>query len=244
MKIIFSKLWIVVLPIALSLHLGKVLLFIFILLSIHEMMHIIVAKHFGISCGKVMVYPFGLCAYLPHLEHQGSWVQIRILWAGLSVHIIAYFILFLANQWDLISNAFFQYLRDINWQILVVNLLPIYPLDGSRILRSLLEFLFPYRISKALSLGLSLICAGWLLIRNLWQVPSVWLWFFLFLIVWINEVIHFKEEVRDFYLYRFLYGGFGRVKLHQYSDIYKNRQNLIFHNGKLFHENEFLSQYI
>lgn len=244
MKIKISKTWILILPLILSLHLQKVLLFIFVLLSIHESMHILCAHYLGYQTIEVGVYPFGLSARIKDLEYKNSCDEILITLSGLSVHIIMYFFLFFLSDYHIISNSFMLYLNQINMQILCFNLIPIYPLDGGRIIKNILELFFVYQIAQYISLISSCFLLGYYMYIGLLNSLSGILISIFFMGQLIFSFYQYKSKVAQFYLFRYLHGSKGRIKLHRHHDIFKNKTNILIENGKLKSEREFLSRYI
>ncbi|NBK98170.1 MAG: hypothetical protein EOM50_09140 [Erysipelotrichia bacterium] len=244
MKITLSKLWIIVLPIVFSLHLQKVLLFIFMLLTLHEAMHILCAYKLGYETKEVCIYPFGLSAMIKDFEYKNSYDELLITLAGLSVHIIMYGFLCLLSQYAIISYSFMLYLNQINMQIFCFNLIPIYPLDGGRILANLLELLFVYTLAKRLSLLLSLLFLLYYIKRGLLSSLSGVIIAIFFMIQLGLASVHFAMNIKAFYLYRYLHKHSYPLKVHAHKDIYKNKTNVIIKEHKLLSEREFLSRYI
>ncbi|MDD3049366.1 MAG: site-2 protease family protein [Bacilli bacterium] len=244
MKIKISKTWIFILPVILSMHMQKVMIFIFLLLTLHESMHIICAHFLGYQTIEVCVYPFGLSARIKDFEYKNSIYEIVVTLSGLSVHIIMYFILKWISQQALISINFMEYLNMINIQILCFNLIPLYPLDGGRIIRNVLELLFVYKKAKRISLFLSLLLLLYYIYIGLLKSLSgmIICTFFICQLLWF--FYQFKYTTMEFYLYRYLHGSFGKVKMHKQQDIYKNKTNIIIEDGKIKSEHEFLSHYI
>ncbi len=242
MKINVSYWWIVMLPLVFSLNMEKVLLFVFVLLSVHESMHILIAKKFGYSVTCVTVYPFGLMAHIHYFEYKKSIWELIIIIAGLLVHIVVIPLLYLCQDIQLISNAFMEYLMMINIQILLFNLIPIYPLDGGRIVRNILEVIFTYKVAKTISIIISFfILVIYINIMILDYVSGV-LFIALFIIQYALIIFNFHKDVNAFYLYRYLYGANFKQKIHHKNDIYKNRYNVVFRNKKMYLERELLDE--
>lgn len=243
MKIKISFWWIIFVPLVYLSHTYKILLFIFTLLSIHELMHIICAKHFHYQTTKICIYPFGLNAHIKDFEYKKSIYEILITLAGLSVHIFMYIILIILYHADLISYNFMDYLNSINLTILLFNCIPIYPLDGGRILRNILEFIFPYKKARQLSLLFSFFFLLFLAYYKFFYGFSGMFLFVFFFIQLLICCFTFKKNLYDFYLYRFLHLFDGKVKVHDKQDIYKNRLNYIIENDRLKKESEYLEKY-
>jgi len=71
------------------------------------------------------------------------------------------------------ADAFFLALWLINLTILIFNLLPIYPLDGGQILRSLLWFMFGRANSLMIAAIIGFIGVGGMLLFAFWA-QSIW----------------------------------------------------------------------
>lgn len=243
MRIIVSPLWLVVFPLAISLHIWKVMLFVFMLLSVHEAGHILCARMLSLQSVEVRIYPMGLSARIKDLEFQKSIHEIMITVAGLSVHIVVYFLLPLLSLTSFISKEFIMYLNRINIELLLFNLLPVYPLDGGRILRNVFELFLPYRLAKKTSIAVSILIVLLLVLHGLLNYPSGMILFCFFVFQLGSACIFYQVENREFYLYRFLHGIKAKKKVHQHLDVYKNRENYVFNKGRIISEKQFLQQF-
>jgi Zn-dependent protease len=114
---------------------------------LHEFGHALACRQVGGTANRIVLWPLGGVAYVNPPQRPGA-----TLWsiaAGPLVNVAFLAILSLlgvlnrTTGWaDAIPNAhpFLRTLWIINLGVLVFNLLPIYPLDGGQILRSLLWF--------------------------------------------------------------------------------------------------------
>ena len=120
---------------------------LFLIVMLHEFGHALACRQVGGTANRIVLWPLGGVAYVNPPQRPGA-----TLWsiaAGPLVNVAFLAILSLlgvlnrTTGWaDAIPNAhpFLRTLWIINLGLLVFNLLPIYPLDGSQILRSLLWF--------------------------------------------------------------------------------------------------------
>lgn len=244
MKIKISYLWCIFLPLVIYTHLYKIMFFLFILMSIHEGMHLFCAFYFKYQIESVTIYPFGLHASILDFEYQNSFHEILIILSGLSVHVLAAFFIPFLNYSDVFSVSFIHYLYETNIALLFFNLLPLYPLDGGRILRNILEYFFPFKWAKGISLLLTLM----ILPICLYLFPFTLLqciFFYIFFIIQISfSIVYFKYDVEAFYLYRYLHGSKGKMKIHHRKDLYKNKENYFLYKGYLLNEKEMLGRWI
>ena len=107
-----------------------------IVLFIHEYSHAIVAHRLGYTLTNIKLAPFGICLNINNrLEKLDS---IKIAIAGPLVNFMMAFIC-LALWWIFPEIYFYSYgIFEASLITAIFNLLPCYPLDGSRILGALL----------------------------------------------------------------------------------------------------------
>jgi Zn-dependent protease len=121
---------------------------LFVIVLLHEFGHSLACRQVGGSAERIVLWPLGGVAYVQPPERPGA-----TLWsiaAGPLVNVILFPVFLVVGRLMLTSGAaetapdLYNLLRiiyRINIGLLIFNLLPIYPLDGGQILRSLLWFL-------------------------------------------------------------------------------------------------------
>lgn len=99
----------------------------YLFIIFHELAHIVIASIFKVNTNKIEIRTLGLCAKLDDYERKGlKWVCIFL--AGPIANILLA-IMFRNNIM----------IMSINIAMAVINLVPIYPLDGYNILKILLQ---------------------------------------------------------------------------------------------------------
>jgi Zn-dependent protease len=153
---------------------------LFVVVLLHEFGHALACRQVGGSADQIVLWPLGGVAYVAPPPRPGA-----MLWsiaAGPLVNVVLLPVFFGALYLCRATGALganpdlAQFLRAItimNVSLLVFNLLPIYPLDGGQILRSLLW----YPLGRARSLKTATIIgliggAGLIALAFWWQ--SLW----------------------------------------------------------------------
>ena len=116
---------------------ASVLLFLSVL--IHEMSHSIVAKKNGIDVYSITLFFFGGIASISE-ENITPKKEFRVSIAGPAASLALAAIFFLVTRFEIIPQitAIFDYLWKLNLLLAAFNLAPGFPLDGGRILRSII----------------------------------------------------------------------------------------------------------
>ncbi|MBQ2897354.1 MAG: hypothetical protein IJE46_03405 [Clostridia bacterium] len=131
---------------------NKYLLTFFIAL-LHEAGHLLVARNFGYKINGIKIEPFGVCLKLSD-KKICSFHEVLISAAGPCVNILLVIFGAIAVKFGIqISNVFFI----SNFYMLFINLLPVMPLDGGRILKAVLFSEFESKFSKRIVKIISLI---------------------------------------------------------------------------------------
>ena len=125
------------------------ILSLFLIVLMHEFGHALAARSVGGTANLIVLWPLGGVAYVDSPQRPGA--QLWSIAAGPLVNVVLFPILvglaYIGKHHGWLENYPDAYLlirgiAIINTVLLVFNLLPIYPLDGGQILRSLLWFPF------------------------------------------------------------------------------------------------------
>ncbi len=167
----------------------------FISILVHEMGHALSARAYG-SSAEILLYGFGGLAF-HHLP--SAWVGPRILvlfagpgagfllaavvWGGAAVfigdadgnlfHVLQGYRIAFGAQPDSGMNLFIWFLLWINIWWGLMNLLPVFPLDGGQIMRTFLSSRFPNKgefWSLQLSIGAAVAVVAWALFAHRWYL--------------------------------------------------------------------------
>jgi Zn-dependent protease len=154
---------------------------LFVIVLTHEFGHALACRQVGGRANQIVLWPLGGGAYVDPTPRPGAtlWsitagplvnvALIPILWIAVTV----------ASSSGMASTSPDLYsllvaIRSINTWLLIFNILPIYPLDGGQILRSLLWFVLGRARSLLVATVLGLIGVAGFIGLALWQ-QDVWL---------------------------------------------------------------------
>lgn len=154
---------------------------LFVLVTMHEFGHALACRQVGGQANRIVLWPLGGIAFVSPPPRAGA-----MLWsiaAGPLVNVLLLPILTFAQHaaaragW-VNNNAdaylVLHWLWKINLGLLIFNLLPIYPLDGGQIVRSLLWFPLGQIRSLFIATGIGFVGGGALILFALWQ-QSIWI---------------------------------------------------------------------
>jgi stage IV sporulation protein FB len=171
----------------------------FLAILIHELGHALVMRWYGFSPWITLYGLGGLASYNPgQYGSRGSGTAAQVLisaagpgagfllaalvagvlvlaGAGLDVYLVAGFLPYVRAAGDVGSAAFTSFLNDVLFISIfwgIINLLPVYPLDGGNIARELLLRVNP-RAGIRQSLILSIVAGGGMAVVSLVQLGSL-----------------------------------------------------------------------
>ena len=125
------------------------LLTFFVCVILHELGHSFTAMYFGIRVGRILLMPIGGMAEFDEIPRQPG-RELLITLAGPAVNFVIAGLLWLAiglrGDADYPSTAteFAQAILYANLVMGCFNFLPVFPMDGGRILRAMLAWRLPY----------------------------------------------------------------------------------------------------
>lgn len=165
---------------------------LFTLVLAHELAHAIVAEALGYRVRSIVLLPFGgaLEADPPPLATAREEALVAI--AGPFVHLPLLVVGAALAEWGILPGSAALLWQNGNAALLAANLLPLFPLDGGRILQSALTLFMPYRRALVISYG-STMAMAWALLalfirarQDGWAVASLSLWLIVVFAAWTS----------------------------------------------------------
>jgi Zn-dependent protease len=150
---------------------------LFGIVLMHEFGHSLACRQVGGIANRIILWPLGGVAYVQPPERPGA--QLWSIAAGPLVNVALVPILlvvYFTFQDALIPPDVIRFIATMGWinfGLLVFNMLPIYPLDGGQILRSVLWFFMGRGKSLLVAAGIGFVLAG---IAGLYALSQQSLW--------------------------------------------------------------------
>lgn len=167
------------------------------IIFVHEMGHVLGGIIFSWKIKEVIILPIGGITVFKTLINTKLFHQFIVAVLGPLFHILYFLVL----------NYFFRLSKGViflNFMILFFNLIPIYPMDGSKILYVLFCFLFPFKSAHLLFLIISFVFIFILFFYFKFNLILSLILIFL-LIRCISEFINHKSVFNRFLLERYIY---------------------------------------
>lgn len=204
----------------------------FLLLLIHEFGHALTGIILGYKLDKITFYPYGGITKFNLPLNVLIRDELLILINGPLFQIIGFFLL----------RNFFPDMTLYHYTLLIFNLLPIYPLDGGKILNSLFGIFNPYLKSFYITFFISIIFIIFLIIYNIKYFNLNLIVMIVILLIKLFKVY----QKRYFYYNRFLLERYlkefnfeKRAYIKNIHSFYRERKHFI--NSQ--NEKDFLKDY-
>lgn len=124
-------------------------------ITLHELSHIIIASGYGCKFNNFKINVLGVKAEICEIEELSEKKKLNIYLAGPCLNFIIAIMIYILNyKYNLVI---FENSVRINLCLGLFNLLPAYPLDGSRVCEILLTRRYLYRKTKSIVVILSII---------------------------------------------------------------------------------------
>ena len=217
----------------------QVVIIISVLLLIHECGHFFTAYFLNWQTERISFYPFGGISKFSHEINCPIKEELLVLLMGPITQYLFY--LFIINNTYLYNYQ--DLLKTINYSILIFNLLPIYPLDGGRIVQAFICYLTSYALSFKITYLISYIFIFVVIIIFIYNPTiNILLIIVLLFIKLSKEKRNIKYYLQKFILERYLHKyNFKKSKIVTSTKNFKrDYHHLIKLKDKYYSEEEYL----
>ena len=174
------------------------LFIILLIVLIHELGHYIAAAYFKWRIDYIMLWVFGGVMKTDESTHHSIKEECIVTLAGPMQHLFIFFVLYLFSLFSILPEAILTEAYYYNGVILLFNLLPIYPLDGGKLILLLQSSLTAYLTALRATFIMSIISCLVILIMQLSLFPFTWSAFLLALFLLLENVRAWKEHYYTF----------------------------------------------
>lgn len=216
------------------------------LIIIHETGHVIMATLMRYKLDKVIIYPYGGFTKLDTIVNTNIYKDLLVAISGVVMQSICFIIIFFLYQKGIIReyiyNLFFLYHRSM----LLFNLLPIIPLDGSKVVNLFLCKYFNFNLSNNFTVLISFVTIIFILISGLYESNYS---FLMVIMVLMQNIYNFYKDIayvyNRFLLERYLYDIKFKDKkiIDDKNKMYKNKTHLFKISGNIIPERIYLSSF-
>lgn len=208
------------------------------LICIHEIGHSLAVFLCKGTVKEIMIYPLGGISKF-YMERNISFTkEFWILIAGPIFQCLAFLLLMIIfpNKGEMIENY--------HVKILFFNLLPIYPLDGGKLLFLCFQSIFPWKKSLQVSIliGYFFLLLFFFFLEWKW---NLWIMIFLLISLLIKEHRQVSYQYHKFLLERYLYSySFPKWEIiHHKNDFYREKYHLIEEEEKYYWEEDYFKKH-
>lgn len=120
------------------------LIALFSIVFFHEMGHAIAAQYFSWKIQRIKILPFGGICQVDEHGNKPMKEEFMIIIAGPMQHGLIAFLIIILQRFSIITPEYAHLLFQFNLMILLFNLLPIWPLDGGKLVQLFLASQKPY----------------------------------------------------------------------------------------------------
>ncbi|MFB4166605.1 site-2 protease family protein [Virgibacillus sp. JSM 102003] len=168
----------------------------------HELGHFTMAKVFKWRIRGIMLWVFGGVMDTDENGTKPLVEEVLVTIAGPIQHLFIYMLLLLLSANSIVPSSIIELAFFYNSAILLFNLLPIWPLDGGKLIFQILSTLLPYRKAYDYVIIFSICTCSLFLIVQLLFIPFTLSAFILFLFLLMENRSDWKQ--RYYVFIRFL----------------------------------------
>lgn len=235
-KIYFHPLFIIILFVFILIGYFRLIIYFMLLITVHEMGHISISYLFKWKISKIIILPFGALTKYDEVINRPLKEEFFVAISGIVFQFVFY---------SLVKNNInYIYFKEINYFIILFNIIPIYPLDGSKILNVILNIFTSYKNSILITCIVSFICILILGIIS-FKANKILFVVLLFLLIGVNELYNKKDYLfNKFLLERYLnnYNFNKAIVVNKLSKMKKDYKHIFYIDNKYLTEKTILKK--
>lgn len=210
------------------------------LIVVHEMGHVLAGKFFKWNIEKIIIMPMGGITIFKESLNRPIFEEFIIALMGPLFQLVFYILIH--------SYIPYSWFDSANFALLLFNLLPLIPLDGSKIFHCIMDVLFAYQKSHLVVVWVSivLLCIGGIFcfyMNNL----IVYIMFICIAMKVIEEYktsnLRFQKFLLERYLHAYHFSKTKKLYFKNTKGMYRDYNHIFFMNGHWVSERKILKNY-
>lgn len=211
------------------------------LIIIHELGHFLACIITKVNVDKITIYPYGGITKIEDIIDIDLKKELLISISGIIIQSVYFYIIYLLYKNNIIRNYTYNIFYNYHHSMILFNLIPIYPLDGSKILNTIINKIFNYKLSNMILIINSIIIMFSLILIYKFNYSYI-----MIIGVLINYLYDYIKNINHLYnrflLEKYLYKKEHKNKkiIKNYKKMYRNTTHIIKINNKYQKEEDFL----
>ena len=202
------------------------------------------AKINSFNVDKIIIYPYGGMTKLNDMINRDICEELLVATSGIIVQYLFYMGIVLLYREGIVREYVYNLYGLYNNQMIFFNMMPIYPLDGSKIFSLIMDKYFPYYRANIITMVVSLVCIVVIILASVYSnsYSNVMVMFLLFTYLYKfykNRKYIYNRFLLERYLYKIEYPNV-RV-INGIRNMFKNKKHIIFNKNTYMEEREVLS---
>ncbi|MGL4875567.1 MAG: site-2 protease family protein [Clostridium sp.] len=196
---------------------------------LHEILHILVGKHYGCKLYDVKIALTGASASLSDVDDLKDVEKLNLYLVGPMFNLLVFTFTFCINKG--LNNEIITMIAEINLGIFLFNIIPVYPLDGSRILEIILSKIGTFKKARIIISNISYAFAGVLMILFIYFIAKGNI---VIGIPFISALVIYSTYIeKKAAIYIMMKGLFRKGVLIEKYEYIENRSVSVSHNSNL-----------
>ena len=217
----------------------KELLSLSLIIIFHEFGHYLVSYLYKWNIKKIIIYPFGGLIKYEEVIDKPFIEEFLITISGPINQLLFFFLIYILYKNSLLTDHFYSIIYSYNKYILIFNLIPIIPLDGSKILNIFINKIFNFRLSYILLIYISIFILFFLFkyTNNIFIMS--------YLLYEIINSLRYKNIVFNrFILEKYLYiNNFKKIiKIDNINKMKRNKKYLLKYKNYYLNEKDYIKK--
>lgn len=220
----------------------KNIFIVLVIVLIHELGHVFFFYMFNYKVDSVVIYPFGGVSKVNKRVHERIYKDVIVSLGGIMFQVLLWFVFYLLYNGSFIVRSTYDMFVTYNFRIVLFNLIPIIPLDGSKLLFALCTKYLSFKKSYYIMIIVGSVSLVLFVLYNfIFKLNDLII--YIFLIISLYDVVReSKYVINKFYLERVLYDNYydGIIYKAKIDDMRLNKYYYFEDSNKYISEKKYL----